>query len=218
MSPITAIPGADELQFRLRGGLHNEVRKGRPADATSLAQVLARAFEDDPVSAWVFPDAADRLRRLELMYSLISVPEALGDDECYTTDDLAGVALWAPPGKAKMSAIESLKLIPTVARVCGRYTPRALRILSYMESKWPERPHAHLTFLGTEPERQGEGIGSLLLRRSLARLDREGVPAYLEASTPRNRALYLRHGFVDMDRMQLPGGGPELWRMWREPA
>ena len=44
------------------------------------------------------------------------------------------------------------------------------------------------------------------------------IPAYLEASTPRNRALYLRHGFVVLDEMRLPGGGPPLWRMWREPV
>ena len=199
-------------------GPHPEVRKGRVADAASLTRTLARAFEDDPVSAWVFPNASDRLRRLELMYSLISLPDALGDEECYTTPDFAGVALWAPAGKPKPSAVESLQLIPTVARVCGRYTARALRVLSYMESKFPEEPHAHLMFLATEPERQGEGIGSLLLRQNLARLDRDGIPAYLEASTPRNRALYLRHGFVDMDRMQLPGGGPWLTRMWRDPA
>ena len=87
-----------------------------------------------------------------------------------------------------------------------------------MESKFPEPPHAHLVFIGTEPERQGEGVGSLLLRQTLPRLDRDGVPAYLEASTLRSRALYLRHGFVDMDEMRMPDGGPTLWRMWRDPA
>jgi ribosomal protein S18 acetylase RimI-like enzyme len=194
------------------------VRKARADEIAPLSQVLARAFEDDPVSAWVFPNSADRLRRMELMYRLMAVPDALGEDECYTTGDYAGVALWAPAGKAKPGLAESLRLIPTVARVCGRHTPRAVRVLSFMESKFPEEPHAHLMFLGTEPERQGQGVGSLLLRQNLARLDREGIPAYLEASTARNRALYLRHGFVDMDRMQLPGGGPRLWRMWRDPA
>jgi GNAT superfamily N-acetyltransferase len=194
------------------------VRKARAEEVTALAQVLARAFEDDPVSKWVFPDERNRLRGLEQMFRLINVPDALGDDEAYTTDDHAGVALWVPAGKGKPGLVENLRLISTAVRIWGRHTPRALRVLSYMESKFPERPHAHLVFIGTEPERQGQGVGGVLLRRTLPRLDREGVPAYLEASTLRSRELYLRHGFVDIDEMRLPGGGPTLWRMWREPA
>ena len=104
-----------------------------------------------------------------------------------------------------------------MARVLGRQTPRALRVLTYMEAQVPREPHAHLVLLGTDPRWQGQGLGSLVLRETLAPLDRERVPAYLEASTPRSRALYLRHGFVVMNEVRLPGGGPPLWRMWRDP-
>ncbi len=68
-----------------------------------------------------------------------------------------------------------------------------------------------------QPDDQGRGIGSALLRPVLTRCDREGVPAYLEASSERNRALYARHGFEVVERIELPGGGPPMWRMWREP-
>jgi GNAT superfamily N-acetyltransferase len=142
---------------------------------------------------------------------------ALGRDEIHTDDGLRGVASWTPPGQAHMSAIETLRLLPRMAAVLGRRLPRTLRALSYLESQLPEEPHWHLPFLGVLPESQGQGIGSLLMRPVLERCDREGTPAYLEASTPRNRALYLRHGFDVLDEIRLPGGGPRLWRMWREP-
>ena len=87
-----------------------------------------------------------------------------------------------------------------------------------MEAQFPEAPHWHLPFLGVSPEHQGHGLGSALMRPILERCDRERIPAYLEASTPRNRALYLRHGFVVLNEMRLPDGGPPLWRMWREPV
>jgi hypothetical protein len=51
----------------------------------------------------------------------------------------------------------------------------------------------------------------------LDRADRDGVPAYHEATTPRNRALYERHGYVNQGAFTLPDGGPTLWRMWRDP-
>jgi ribosomal protein S18 acetylase RimI-like enzyme len=194
------------------------VRRARAEEADRLARVLARAFLDDPVTEWFLPDPSDRFERLERMYQLLMVPDALDDDEAYTTGDGAAVALWVPAGKPKPGLVGNLRLMTKVARVFGRHAPRALRGLSYMESKFPEQPHAHLVFIGTDPDRQGEGLGSELLRQTLPRLDRRGIPAYLEASTLKSRELYLRHGFVDMDEMRMPDDGPPLWRMWREPA
>jgi GNAT superfamily N-acetyltransferase len=61
-------------------------------------------------------------------------------------------------------------------------------------------------------------VGSALLRAVLERCDRDGTPAYLEASCERNRQLYLRHGFTDLEPLPLPDGGPVMYPMWREPA
>ena len=46
--------------------------------------------------------------------------------------------------------------------------------------------------------------------------DRERVPAYLEATSERNKLLYLRHGFEVTDEIPLPDG-PTMWPMWRSP-
>jgi hypothetical protein len=51
----------------------------------------------------------------------------------------------------------------------------------------------------------------------LERCDHERIPAYLEASAPRNRNLYARNGFEVVEKIRLPAGGSPLWRMWREP-
>jgi ribosomal protein S18 acetylase RimI-like enzyme len=80
-----------------------------------------------------------------------------------------------------------------------------------------DRPHWYLEFLGTEPARQGQGMGSSLLRPILALCDRDGLGAYLESSTDRSQALYERHGFEVVELFNMPGGGPEIRRMWREP-
>lgn len=49
-----------------------------------------------------------------------------------------------------------------------------------------------------------------------ARIDGAGIPAYLEANDPRNRDLYLRHGYRVRSVIDLPDG-PPLWSMWRPP-
>jgi ribosomal protein S18 acetylase RimI-like enzyme len=85
-----------------------------------------------------------------------------------------------------------------------------------VDSKHPHDPHYYLPFIGVEPGWQGRGFGASLMRPVLERCDREGLPAYLEASTPRNRALYERNGFEVFEEFAVKGS-PPLWQMWREP-
>ena len=42
------------------------------------------------------------------------------------------------------------------------------------------------------------------------------MPAYLEATSERNKQLYLRHGFEVTGEIKLPDG-PRMWPMWRTP-
>ena len=80
----------------------------------------------------------------------------------------------------------------------------------------PTEPHYYLAVLGTEPEFQGRGIGSALLRPVLDICDRDEIPAYLESSKERNIAFYARHGFRVTREVTLPKG-PPVWLMWRDP-
>jgi len=117
----------------------------------------------------------------------------------------------------QLGTFDELRLMPALARTYGRGLPRALKGMAAMDAVHPHEPHYYLPIIGVDPAAQGQGIGSSLLRPVLERADREGMPAYLEATTPRNRALYARHGFEDVDVLHLPYDGPPMWRMWREP-
>ncbi len=60
--------------------------------------------------------------------------------------------------------------------------------------------------------------GVALIRQVLARADAEGLPCYLESANPRNLPFYKRHGFEVVVEGELPGEGPPLWTMKREPV
>jgi GNAT superfamily N-acetyltransferase len=192
----------------------------RPAgrdDLPELARALARAFYDDPVARWMTPRHGRRYEQLERAFAVGLRGIYLRVGHCWTTPGVKGGAVWLPPGGWRVPGLRQLRLLPPMARIYGRDLPRALRLFALLESEHPkDRPHWYLPFVGVEPDWQGKGIGTALLQPVLERCDREGLGAYLEASSPRNRACYERSGFRVTGEIVCPGG-PPLWTMWRNP-
>ena len=66
------------------------------------------------------------------------------------------------------------------------------------------------------PDREGQGIGTALLRAHHATLDRDGIPAYLEAASMPSRRLYRAEGYDDHGGLiVLPGAA--MYPMIRQP-
>jgi GNAT superfamily N-acetyltransferase len=193
------------------------VRKATVADVPGMAGALARAFHDDPVFTWVLHGDPRRMKILEQGFELFLRRVWMDQDETYTTAGVVGVAAWELPGKWKLGAWQQLRLLPAMARVFGRRLPRVLRALAALEASHPEEPHYYLPFVGVEPQWQGRGLGAAVMAPILERCDSEDMPAFLEASTPRSRALYERHGFAVTEEFALGAGAPPQWRMWRAP-
>jgi ribosomal protein S18 acetylase RimI-like enzyme len=193
------------------------VRKAKHVEAGALAAVLARAFEDDPAMRWVIKDDRRRLALLERGFDLYLRKLYLKQDECYTTASVAGAIVWELPGQWKVGVLDQLRLLPAMVRINGRLAPRIVRALYALEAGHPKEPHYYLPFIGVAPEWQGRGLGAALMRPILDSCDDDKVGAYLEASSPRNRALYERHDFEVTEEFRLGKGSPPLWRMWRAP-
>jgi ribosomal protein S18 acetylase RimI-like enzyme len=194
------------------------VRKATAADMPELARSLARAFLDDPHARWTLRDDARRLERLEHGYVVGLEKLWMPENECYTTAGVVGGVLWLPPGRWKLGVLQQLRLVPSLIGAYGREIVSTGRLFALLDSLHPHEPdHWYLPMAGVGPDWQGRGIGAALLQPVLERCDADDMPAYLEATTERNRALYERNGFEVMDEYRLWGDGPLGWRMWREP-
>jgi GNAT superfamily N-acetyltransferase len=195
----------------------SDIRKVTEADLPRLVDALARAFYDDPMMGWIFQNDSSRRQRLLRGFDFYLRNIWLRHDECYATDQLSGGALWMPPDTWHLSVPEQLRMLPAMVRLTGRDFLRLFRVLNAMEAKHPHDRHYYLPVIGVAPEAQGRGFGSALLSPILDRCDKEGLPAYLEASSTRSRALYARNGFELVEEFRPAKGSPPLWRMWREP-
>jgi GNAT superfamily N-acetyltransferase len=195
----------------------SDVGKVTSANLPRVVTAAARSFYEDPLFTWIFPEDARRLSQLERGFGLFARRVWFPHGETYTTDRLIGGAFWMPPDTWHLGLLRQLLLLPAMTVIARGDLPRLLRTLNAIEAKHPHDPHYYLPVVGILPEWQGRGFGSALMRPILERCDREGLPAYLEASSPRNRALYERHGFAVVEEMRVAKDSPPLWRMWRKP-
>jgi GNAT superfamily N-acetyltransferase len=202
-----------------RGG-SQAVRAARRDEAARLGEVLADAFADDPVFAWLIPPQLRyRDNRMRTFFTSMSRGYLRQGKPCYLTGDASAAALWAAPGPWTMPLSQVILEAAPNGLAFGRHLFRALGTQMQIERLHAEQsqPHWYLGYLGTRRDRQGQGLGAQLLHEVLASADTDGAPAYLESSSERNLSLYERNGFRVVGELQALGDGPTIWRMWREP-
>jgi GNAT superfamily N-acetyltransferase len=192
----------------------------RKSDIRDLSRTMSRAFYDDPVMAWILPDAKSRSAHLGRMFATMTRHHHLSGGGVEVASDgtgIAAAALWDPPNRWQHSGRGELAMMPNFLRVFGLGAGKARAVLDLMKSVHPEEPHWYLAAIGSDPAVRGKGFGRVLMRSRLDRCDAEYCPAYLESSKPENVPYYQRFGFEVTRTIVLAGGGPTMWAMWRPP-
>ena len=191
-----------------------DARVASHADLEAVTDTLWRAFTDDPVWRWAFPEH-DPLRT----WWRFLVRSAIPHGWVWVSGDFAAVSVWIPPGEPELSADEEAQVEGLMGELAGARSPEVLELLERFERAHPtDRAHFYLSLLGTAPQARGRGIGTQLLADNLARIDARQMPAYLESSNPANDARYERLGFAPAGSFTTPGGAHRLTTMWRPAA
>jgi ribosomal protein S18 acetylase RimI-like enzyme len=199
--------------------LDNEtVRRATLDDVPRLARLFAAVFASDPVFAWLTRTGRSRNAALERFFLRVLKNRTLPHGETWVAANGLAAAAWVPPYSPLQSPslIDDLKMFPTILRLTG--LPRLARgaaMASAMSDAHPDEPCFYLAFIGVAPRLQGAGLGSLLLKRTLARVDAARAAAYLENSNPRNLKLYERAGFAVTREIIARRDAPPLFAMWR---
>jgi ribosomal protein S18 acetylase RimI-like enzyme len=204
----------DQARIQARKG--PTLRTATAEDVSRLTIVLAAAFHEDPIFGWLMPDEASRQARLRRFFELELQHVSLTRGRAWTSSALSGAALCLPPGAWRLPTRVMLSQGASFARAFGARLPKAAGLLSMIERRHIREPHYYFAYVGVSPEAQGQGLGTALMRPALDRCDEERLPAYLEASSERNAALYERLGFELKDELRF-AGSPPLRLMLRPP-
>jgi ribosomal protein S18 acetylase RimI-like enzyme len=198
-----------------------DVRPARANETQTVASVLTDAFVDEAgLNYWLRQGQAKAAVRRRFFNAAVG-------DVIHKQRELwlaeaggapAGAAIWLKPGDHAFAftPMQRLFTTPLFISIAGfEGMKRAQDLGGALNAQHPKEPHAHLVFLGVAPSAQGRGVGSAILKQTLAPLDATGVTAYLECTTARNAALYERHGFVVTGEFDFPD--LHFWTMTRAP-
>ena len=130
----------------------------------SAVQIAVRAFDDDPFFQYLFPGEAQRQRSVAMLHRTVlrSVASIGVTRTAYVDGNVAGVAVWVPPGKWPYSPLLQIRqLIGAVAAAAPGFSSlsRARPIMHAVASAHPKRPQWYLQLLMVDPPFQRQGIG-----------------------------------------------------------
>jgi len=193
-----------------------KIRPAKKSDILPLTGVLVRAFARDPALDWFFPDREKYLKKAPYFFS-IHLKQKIRRSMVYTDSDLAGAALWDPPGGMGLSRLERWEFRFYLHRMHGADYRRAMEGRKVLGQIRPAFPHWYLSILGVDPPFQGQGIGAGLLQPVFAVCERDNIPAFLETAHEKSLKFYLNLGFIKTGEFQLPDG-PIMSTLLKKPA
>ena len=188
-----------------------------------IRTLLARAYVEDPLLVWVFPDEQDR-QEATAAWLGVSVERYVdaGEVDVVRAPDLAAVALWRLPSTALPGPAG---LLPTAGGLLRAFVgaARAAEIAegfaaTRAQSPADDVPAAYLHFLAVDPEARRRGLGGRLLDGVLARARAEGLPLRLDTTNPDNLPFYEAHGLRVLSEARLGPSGPLMWAMGSDAA
>lgn len=181
-----------------------------PAEIAALSAVLAEAFAGYAWTRWTV-DSERREARIGAIQRIYLEHLALPHGEVWADADLCAVAVLLPPSLAELTPAP---LTPELQERLAFLHGESVRNLEF---PLPQPPAGSWTLatIGVAPQVQGSGLGTRLMESMLAAGPDRAIA--LETSAESNVAFYRRFGFEVWAVSEMPGGGPPVWSMLRDP-
>jgi GNAT superfamily N-acetyltransferase len=196
-----------------------------PAEQIKLAaEVMSRAFQQEPFTVYTIPDIQERREKNHHVFEFVLQYGSLFGEVYITSQNLEGIAIWLPFWEAEMKARRIIKAgFNTYYKIMGEQYFKRVEILEnhivLLHKKYTAGfSHWYIGPLGVEPEYQGKGYASKLLKPKLTQCEEQSIPCYLETHDKQNVPIYQHLGFDVMEEAIIPGTRIPIWAMLRKSA
>ena len=192
------------------------------SDIGLTIDLLLRTFWDDPLSAYFFPNKEERKKLLPALFKFrVKRPFQYGDVYA-TSSRLEGVAIWQHSNTVNSTLWKHLRagglgFYRTMGRNRVNQMMKMDQFTNQRRAKYAVTPYMHLGPIAVNPELQGQGYASKLIRPMLERLDRQELPCYLETQSEFNVSIYEHYGFEVLAKGNVPIVNIPHWDMMRFP-
>lgn len=172
-------------------------------------KTIARAYMNDPLFSYFIPDPLERQKKVQYLFNF-QIRYSLSFGEVNTTSsNIEGIAVWLPHDKAEISPWQAIRygFIFLSLRLGVRIMKKILSYNDFCEEyhkHYANMPHWYLYNVAVDPEHQGKGYASKLLKPFFARMDKLNIPCYLETQIENNISLYKHFGFKVVETATLP--------------
>lgn len=190
------------------------------ADVESAAQVIAHSFVEDPLTSFMLPFKATRVKTLLKFFRVYAEINIKAGRGFGVGEPLQGVAFWKFPEQDSLSiSVKSLgKLLPLLFTMYPLGYFRAKKVIDQtdtLHSKHAPDPHFYLDNLGVLASSRGQGLSSKLIRPVLQMADEQKVAAYTDTVTKANVPLYEHFGFRLVEESFIKSTGITVYALKR---
>jgi GNAT superfamily N-acetyltransferase len=193
-----------------------------PSQIPEAAGMLARAFFDDPLQAYYFPDPSERLPRAQAVFAMLLRYCLRYGEAVVTAGPIHGVGAWIRPGEWEWTPERAAEigLMELPAQIGEEAAQKMLgthmALLPFHHSEVP-KDHWYGVLGGVAPEARGRWLGRALLEPLCRRVDESGLCSYLETCNPVSMTLYTRGaGFRMLRDIVEPESGIRFWLLVRD--
>lgn len=184
------------------------------------ACLLAEAFHHDPMYKLILPEKNKRIQVLFWLFSkIIHYSQLYG--EVFATPELTGVACWLPPGETNLSMKRLIRsglcAVPFKMGWKSYYLfNNYMQYMSKLRRDCAPELHWYLWTIGVETFRQGKGIGSMLLKKILEKVNQDRTACYVQTDSEKNLGFYQRYGFKVVGEEKVLSSKLRVWAMLYE--
>jgi len=186
-------------------------------DIKKACTVLTRAFFEDPLFKYLFPNIKKRKKMYYMFYVSLNYAMNYGYIVA-TSKKIEGLMVLTPPKKEKDNILALLKskgyIIPFIMN--WRKPMKMQKFIDEIHERAIDSPHWYLNSIAVDPPHQNKGFASKLLRPAFDFFNSQKEICYLETEKEENISLYEHFGFEVAISEKFPNSNVQVWGMIRK--